>query len=190
MIESWSPAIRLRSRCMEAFLREFAMMTLMNFFQFYTQPMRCAILGPKGNTFEDFDFDPGTLIPDMLAQGFMTGDGNPLPRYERAREFIRFFAYQIAPGSLLAASEVTDKLMYLQLTRMGIMDPATLMQKLGVSNLGLPEDLPEGVLPRLQWFQQNGIGLAPGPASGGGAGGGPGRPASGQQMPRMTVKES
>ncbi len=190
MVESWSPAIRLRSRCMEAFLREFAMMTLMNFFQFYTTPMRVAILGPKGQTFEDFDFDPGTLIPDMLSMGFMDDMGNPLPRYERAREFIRFFAYQIAPGSLLAASEVTDKLMYLQLTRMGIMDPATLMQKLGVNNLGLPPDLPDGILPRLQWFQQQGIGLAPGPASGGGAGGGPGRPASAQAMPRMTIKES
>lgn len=191
MIESWSPAIRLRSRVMESFLRELAMIVLMNFFQFYTVKQRIAVLGPrKGTTFEDFDFDPDTLIPDMLSMGMMDGDGNPLPRYERARTFIRYFTYQIAPGSLLAASEVTDKLMYLQLTRMGIMDPATLMEKLAVGNLGLPPDFPDGIIPRLQWFMQQQIGLAPGPASGGGAGGGPGRPASGQAMPRMTVKES
>lgn len=191
MVESWSPAIRLRSRVMEAFLRELAMMILMNFFQFYTVAQRIAILGPrKGITFEDFDFDPDTLVPDMLSMGLMDESGNPLPRYERARTFIRYFAYQIAPGSLLAASEVTDKLMYLQLTRMGIMDPASLMEKLAVPNLGLPADFPDGIIQRLQWFQQQQIGLAPGPASGGGKGGGPGRPASGQQMPRMTVKES
>lgn len=190
IIESMSPAIRLRSRVMEAFMRELAMMVLMNFFQFYTTAQRIAILGPKGLTFEDFDFDPGTLIPDMLSMGLMDDVGNPLPRYERAREFIRYFTYQIAPGSLLAASEVTDKLMYLQLTRMGIMDPATLMDKLGIPNLGLPPDFPEGIVPRLQWFAQQQIGLAPGPASGGGKGGGPGRPASAQQLPRMVIKES
>jgi len=190
MIESMSPAIRLRSRVMEAFMQELAMMVLMNFFQFYTTAKRIVILGPKGQTFEDFDFDPGTLIPDMLSMGFMDDDGNPLPRYQRAKIFIDNFAYQIAPGSLLAASEVTDKLMYLQLTRMGIMDPATLMQKLQVPNLGLPPDLPDGVIQRLQWFASQQIGLAPGPASGGGAGGGPGRPASAGAMPRMVVKES
>ena len=191
MIESWSPAIRLRSRVMEAFLRELAMMVLMNFFQFYTVAQRIAVLGPrKGITFEDFDFDPDTLIPDMLSMGLMDGMGNPLPRYERAREFIRYFTYQVAPGSLLAASEVTDKLMYLQLTRMGIMDPGSLLEKLGVPNLGLPPDFPSGIIQRLQWFQQQGIGLAPGPVSGGCAGGGAGRPATGQQMPRIKISES
>lgn len=189
MIESWSPAIRLRSRVMEAFLREVAMMVLMNFFQFYTSAQRIAVLGPKGQTFEDFDFDPDTLIPDMLSMGLMTGDGNPLPRYERAREFIRYFTYQIAPGSLLAASEVTDKLMYLQLSRMGFVDPITLLQKLGVNNLAPPammESMGETIMERLQWAQQNGIGMQVGPAGASAAG----RKASGQAMPRMVVKES
>src|SRR5205814_3554983 len=78
MIESWSPAIRLRSRVMESFLREMAMMVLMNFFQFYTQAQRVAVLGPRGQTFEDFDFDPGTLIPDMMSVLGPDNDGNPL----------------------------------------------------------------------------------------------------------------
>jgi hypothetical protein len=193
MIESWSPAIRLRSRVMEAFLREMAMMVLMNFFQFYTTAQRISILGPRGLTFEDFDFDPGTLIPDMLAMGLMDNAGNPLPRQERAREFIRYFTYQIAPGSLLAASEVTDKLMYLQLSRMGFVDPITLLQKLGVNSIApadMLEQAGETIMERLQWAQQAGIAMAPGPASGGGQGGGPGRPASGQQMPRIKISES
>lgn len=191
MIESWSPAIRLRSRVMEAFLRELAMMVLMNFFQFYTQAQRIAILGPKGQTFEDFDFDPGTLIPDMLAMGLMDGDGNPLPRYERAREFIRYFTYQIAPGSLLAASEVTDKLMYLQLSRMGFVDPITLLEKLGVNNIASANQLDEAgdtIMSRLQWAQQQGIGMAVGPA--GASAPTQGRKATAQALPRMVVKES
>lgn len=182
MIESMSPAIRLRSRVMEAFLREMAMMTLMNFFQFYSTKKRVTILGAKqGLTFEDFDYDPDSMVPDMKEE-----HGSILPRHERAVKFIDNFAYQIAPGSLLAASEVTDKLMYLQLTRMGGMDMATLLEKLGVPNLGLPADFPQGIFPRLQWFAQQQIALNGGPAGvQGQPGGGPGRPASAQAMPSM-----
>lgn len=193
LIESMSPAIRLRSRVMEAFMRELAMMVLSNFFQFYTVAQRVAALGPDGLTFEDADHDPNTLIPDLLDHGFEGYDGNPLPRPERAKWFLNQFTYEMAPGSLLAASEVTDKLMYLQLTRMGLVDPLTLLEKLGVNNIATPAQKSaagDTILQRLQWMQQQGIGLAPGPASGGGAGGGPGRPASAQAMPRMTVKES
>ena len=189
LLESMSPAIRLRSRVMEAFMRELAMQVLMNFFQFYTQAMRIAVLGPRGQTFEDFDFDPGTLIPDMLSMGMMDNGGNPLPRYERAREFIRYFTYQIAPGSLLAASEVTDKLMYLQLTRMGACDFITLMEKLGINNIAkasVMEAAGTTIMERLQWQQSAGIGMQVGPAGASSAG----RKASGQQMPRMVVKES
>jgi len=191
MIESMSPAIRLRSRVMEAFMREIAMITLMNFFQFYTQAQRIAVVGPRGLTFEDYDFDPDTLIPDMISMGMIDDDGNPLPRYERAREFIRHFTYQIAPGSLLAASEVTDKLMYLQLSRMGFVDPLTLLEKLGVNNIAPPKIMEAAgttIMERLMWAQQAGLTMAPGPA--GAQGGGPGRKATAQAMPRMVVKES
>src|SRR6266704_3662715 len=189
MIESWSPAIRLRSRVMESFLRELAMMVLMNFFQFYTQAQRIAVLGPRGQTFEDFDFDPGSLIPDMMSTLGPGNDGNPLPRYERAREFIRYFIYEVAPGSLLAASEVTDKLMYLQLSRMGFVDPISLLEKLGVSNIA-PASMLEAagstIMERLQWAQQQGLTMTAGPAGASAAG----RKATGQQMPRIKISES
>jgi len=73
---------RLRSLVIEAFMSEFAMMLLMNFMQFYTRAQRVAILGPQGQTFEDFDYDPGNLIPhDVLPP---MPDGSPAPRAERA----------------------------------------------------------------------------------------------------------
>jgi len=185
MTESMSPAIRLRSRVMESFMREVAMITLMNFFQFYTTAMRVAVLGPRGQTFEDFDYDPGTLIPDEI-----NGLGRYDPRHERAREFIKYFTYQIAPGSLLAASEVTEKLMYLQLSRMGFCDPLTLLEKLGVNNIAPPSILEQAgttIMQRLMWAQSVGLTMAPGPA---GATSTQGRKATAQSMPRMVVKES
>lgn len=170
---------RLRSLVIEAFMSEFAMMLLMNFFQFYTQAQRIAILGPQGQTFEDFDFDPGSLIPADILEP--QPDGSAAPRGKRAQEFFRYFTYQIAPGSLLNSASVQDKLMYMQLARAGVIDIATLLEKLNVPNLGLPADLPSGILQRLQWQQQTGIGMAVNPA---------GRKASGGSSPRIKMTES
>jgi len=189
MLMAKSSAIRLRSRMMESFMRELAMMVLMNFFQFYDAPRRLAALGPNGLTFEDVDFDPGTLIPDMLDMGLMDNWGNPLPRHERALKFISYFSYHIAPGSLLAASGVTDKLMMLQLTRMGACDFLTLLQKLDVNNIAPPavlEQAGDTIMERLQWQQTVGLGMQVGPAGASAAG----RKATGQAMPRMKISES
>ncbi len=189
MLMAKSSAIRLRSRMMECFMRELAMMVLMNFFQFYDTSRRITALGPQGMTFEDIDFDPGTLIPDMLDQGLMDSWGNPLPRHERALKFINYFSYHVAPGSLLAASGVTEKLMYLQLSRMGFVDPITLLQKLDVNNIApasVLEQAGDTIMERLQWAQSVGLTMAVGPAGASAAG----RKSSGQAMPRMVVKES
>jgi len=189
MIESWSPAIRLRSRVMEAFMREMAMMVLSNFFQFYTIAQRVASLGPAGLDFADADHDPGTLIPDFLDRGWLDLSGSPLPRPVRAKAFLDEFTYEMAPGSLLAASEVTDKLMYLQLSRMGFVDPLTLLEKLGINNIApasMKDQAGTTIMERLQWAQSVGLSMAVGPAGASAAG----RKATAQQMPRMTVKES
>lgn len=177
MIESMSPAVRLRSRVQECFMREFAMITAMNMFQFRTVAERIAILGPaQGLTFEDFDYDPQTLIPDMLNMGLAAADGKPLPRYIRAKKFITYFSFQIAPGSLLEASNVTRKLLYIQLMRAGLIDHWTLLEILGVPNVGNPPDGANTITERLQAEQQMGIGAAVSPV---------GRHASAQQMPTM-----
>ena len=177
MIESMTPSIRLRSRVMEAFLREFAMMLLSNFFQFYDMPRRVAALGPEGMTFEDFDYDPGTLLPDFLNEDDKRNN-IIRPRYERAREFLRMFTYHVAPGSLLSASEVTQKLLYIQLARAGWMDIWTLLDKLGVPNVGQPPAGAKTITDRLKAQQEMGMGMAVSPA---------GRKASGQQMPAINT---
>lgn len=170
---------RLRSLVIEAFMSEFAMMFLMNTFQFYTQAQRIAILGPQGQTFEDFDFDPGSLIPHDVIPPMP--DGNPAPRAERAREFFRYFSYQIAPGSLLNSASQSEKMLYMALARAGVIDIATLLEKLNIPNVGLPSDYPSGIMQRLQKQQELGIGMAVSPE---------GRKASAQSSPRMVMKES
>jgi hypothetical protein len=179
ILSAMTPTIRLRSRVMEAFLREFAMMVLSNFFQFYTTNQRLSVLGPDGLTFEDMDFDPGTLIPDYLDS---SEHGKPIrARHERAAEFLPQFTYQVAPGSLLSASVIEEQLKYLQLARAGLCDHWTLLDKLGIPNVGEPPAGANTITERLVAEQQMGLGMAVNPA---------GRKASGQETPRMVVKES
>ena len=186
--EQMSAAVRSRSRAIEAYVREFATMAAFNFFQFYTEPMWLQVVGPYGVTPEWFDFDPGTFLPayihssDFDERGIPTRealDRGPLPRFDRAKELMRSMAYQIAPGSLLAASEVERKLLYLQLSRAGLIDHWTLLEVLGIPNVG---EAPAGTITeRLQAEMAMGLGMAASAA---------GRKASGQKMPRNVTKES
>ncbi len=188
--ESMTPSNRLRSRYMEAFVREFAMMSMSNFFQFYTTPMRLAILGPNAVVADDFDFDPGNMIPDYVHDDDFTTSGaismeamsrGPLPKVDRASHFMRYFAFHIAPASLLASSEIERKLLYLSLSRAGLIDHWTLLEVMGISNVGDPPNGAKTITERLAVEAEMGMGMNISPT---------GRKASGQTMPRMTMKES
>ncbi len=189
IIESMTPLVRFRSRMIEAFMREFAMMLAYNFAQFYTAPLRLRILGVQGLTPQDFDYDPGSMIPDFMASDY-NDDGilnpealarGPLPRYDRAREFLRQFNFYIAPGSLLSASEIEKKLMYLQFSRAGLVDHWTLLEQWGVPNVGNPPPGANTITERLLAEQEMGLGMAISAT---------GRKATGQEMPRIKVSES
>jgi hypothetical protein len=185
ILETMSPSIRIRSMVMESFISEFAMIVLNNFFQFYTAPMRLAVLGPSGLTWEDFDYDPGTLIPDAQTLWPNRHPEDPeKTRAERAQEFTRQFAYDVAPGSLLASAGVTEKLMYMQLAKAGVLDNITLLEKLGVPNIMPPtmeEEIGPTIAQRLMWQQQQGIGMAANSA---------GRKQTNQTPPRVVTKTS
>lgn len=180
IMESMTPAIRLRSRVLEAAIRELAYMMLSNFVQFYDVKRRFATLGPAGLTQEDFDFDPGTLIPDFSEEDSLDAAivlaKSPAPKIQRMKTFLRNYAFQVAPSSLLNASEVTRKLLYLQLFRAGVLDPWTLLEVLGVPNVGMPPGNPKTITERLQVAQTMGFVGAVSPA---------GRKASGQEAPQM-----
>jgi hypothetical protein len=190
ILNSMTPALRRRSRIMEAFTRSFARQLAYGFTQFYTLPMRCVILGPGAVTMDDFDYDPGTLIPAYVDSADYGPDGEPtqgalmrgpLPRYDRARSFLQGFVFKIAPGSLLSAAQIEQKLIYLQLARAGWMDIFTLLETLGIPNVGpLPDDV-RTIVDRLQYQASLGLSMAANAA---------GRKATGQETPRITMKES
>jgi len=74
---------------------------------------------------------------------------------------------------------------------MGFCDPITLLEKLGVNNIAPAATLEQAgptIMERLQWAQQAGITMAPGPA--GATSSNAGRKATAQAMPRMVIKES
>jgi hypothetical protein len=189
ILNAMTPALRARSRNLESFMREFAMQLAYGFTQFYTMPRRVLILGPSGVVQDDFDFDPGSLMPDFVHDKDWDDKGispdaimrGPLPRFDRAREFMRRFVFKISPGSLLNAAQMEDKLIYLQLTRAGWMDIFTLWEKLGVPNTGVLPDNVRTIPERLLYQATLGLGGNVNPA---------GRKASGQEPPRVVAKES
>ena len=190
IIESMSLMWRLRSRFIEVFMREFATMLAYNFTQFYTLPKRLTILGGAGVVPSDFHMDPGSLVPDFVHAEDFDENGipkavslarGPLPRYDRATEFLRQFTFEVAPGSLLASSELAQQLKYLQLSRAGLIDHWTLLDVLGIPNVGTPPPGTNSITERLLKEQELGLGMQVSPT---------GRKATGQTAPRLTVKES
>lgn len=190
VMEAMSPSVRLRSRVIESFMREFAMMMAFDISQFMTLRQRLTILGHEGALPEDFDYDPDTLIPayvhaeDFGSMGQPTLQAiqrGPRSRVDRARAFLPQFSFEVAPGSLLAASEMTRKMTYLQLSRSGLMDHWTLMEVLGIPNVGVPPPGANTITERLIAEQNLGLGMQVSAA---------GRKASGQETPRMVIKES
>jgi len=143
IMESLGPLIKDMSRNMEASIRDFGEMWKSNFFQFYTAPRRMQLLGPDGLSDEDFDYDPGQLIPTSetvinMRQMGITTDG--VPYFERARWHKDHFTFSVTPYSLHELNSMTRRLFILQLTKSGFpMDWWTMAEMFDVKNFG---DLP------------------------------------------------
>lgn len=177
--ESMSPMNRVRSRTIEAFMRELAQMTASNFLQFYSEPMRLAVLGPDGLE-KYYDWDPKSMIPE---DGSLGVDFYPdVPRVDRAAALMRGLTYRVTPGTLLNAASLPRKLLILQLRRGGDVDRWTMGEILEIPNMGEPPD-PNArtITERLILEAQMGMGMEINPA---------GRKATAQTTPRITVKES
>lgn len=143
-IEAWmnalSPELKLEGRRVELTLREIADMQKANIFQFYDKARRMQILGDAGMTLQDFDYDPGNLIPAMKQ-----GDDGYLPELDanqdqrdRAQFFLKLFTFYVTPNSLLALNAQAEKLKYTMMMRAGICDIWTYWEKMEVPNAGEP----------------------------------------------------
>jgi hypothetical protein len=186
LMQTQSGIMRSRSRSIEAFMREFATQLMWNFCQFYTAQKKFTIMGPRGNTPEDFDFDPGNMVPafvhgddfnehgDLTMKALMRG---PMPVYNRATEVLRHMAYYVMPGSLLESSASERKMIGLQMLREGALDLWTFGDLWGVPWYGEPPAGCNDVPSRLAAQASMGI-MMGGPPGGG-------RPPSGQAPPQF-----
>jgi hypothetical protein len=140
----------MEGRRFEAFLRPLAEMLKINIFQFESTARRLTILGEPGIALSDFDFDPGQLIPGMSPRD-PQGNEDPkylpefdasLPRHLRAQAMWKLLTFTISPHSLLSINNAEQKMIRLQLARMGYYDFWSLMESLEVPNIGTPPPIP------------------------------------------------
>jgi hypothetical protein len=201
MQEALSPVLRLKGRLLEYFLREIGEMVKSNFFQFYNLPRRVSMLGDAGIAFNDFDFDPGTMIPALSQDdaNYSWELDKSRSRADRAQWFHKNFTFTITPNSLLAISQMTRKLMYMQLRSMQppLVDKWTLWEVLEVPNGGVPPGGETTIDMRLlaeqmqmaqtaPMVQMAGMGAAM--QMGAGGGGPEGRPPTYQESPSIQQK--
>ena len=97
--DSAGTAFRLKSRHMEPFVRAAATQMLSCVFQYYSREQRMKILGPTGITIQDFDYDPGTMIPWTV------------PKEEHWKKF----KIRVAAGSMHGGKRDRDKMLAVSL---------------------------------------------------------------------------
>ena len=98
--EALTPEIRNEARQVELFLRDFAEMVKINYFQFLSTSKRVQILGQGGHMLNEFDFDPDQFVPALLpgAPGYTPElDANTTSRDQRAQYFHKQFIFVVAP---------------------------------------------------------------------------------------------
>jgi hypothetical protein len=136
------------SRSMDKPIYELADMNRFYFYQFYTLVDRIKILGKDGVSEQDFDFNPGTLIPSSLPNEPKRNPSTGLiddaygiyqsTDVERAKKHINNFRTSINPTSLHQITHMQRKLLYMQATKLNplLVDPETLANMLDIENWG------------------------------------------------------
>jgi hypothetical protein len=140
LLEAMGPLVKDQSRNMEEGIRLLGELWKSDWFQFSTSKRRMQMLGPEGIADEDFDFDPGSLIPMTIDA--KTGQTIPMseapdgswsyhpdisermpslsvPVFERARWHKNNFTFSVTPYSLHEFNSTTRKLFMLQLLKGG-----------------------------------------------------------------------
>lgn len=140
-----TPEIRTEARNVEAFLRDLSEMVKVNYFQFLSKAKRIQVLGSAGESLVDFDFDPNTLVPGLKLgdKGYTPElDVNTTSRDQRALFMANQLQFVVAPNSVLAIDATEQKMMRLQLARMGYYDFWSLHETLHTPNIGAPPKVP------------------------------------------------
>jgi hypothetical protein len=208
IMEANGPIIEDLSRAMEPPMRDLGVMVKYLICQYYTTARVMQWVGADGVAPEVFDYDPASLVPSHLP----TEDPqqpSATDRIRRARTFADNLRFFILPNSLHELTQMSMKLMLIQLRKAGIMiDSQTIAEACSVPNFGSIDG--NTVMERWQREQEmqlelaargkalaESLGLA-GPAGGGAPPGAPkpngaapeGRPPSFSAPPSLKSKDS
>jgi hypothetical protein len=137
MRDSLNTGLQLEERYIEAFLRDVGTQAMSHVFQFYTTKQRLKLLGSDGVTFEDFDYDPHTLVPDET-----------LPKYDHWKGF----GLRVKAGSVHGGSRDREKSFAMQLYARGALPLRELYRVLELPNADqliqqLKQEKEEGLSP-------------------------------------------
>lgn len=206
ILEAMGPLIKDQSRSMESAIKDLGMIWKDDFFQWYTLKRRMQLFGDDGKVKEDFEFQPGSLVPSEGIPGQRPG----MSRHELARLFAAIISFEVDPYSLHEINSMSRKLLRLQLMRVGfpqswwtiadvfdiknfgakpkIKDPETGEEREAETELELwmfQKEVEIRFQAALQKEAQEAGGGQPG---GGPPGQGPGRPPTAQNPPQLEVK--
>lgn len=153
LMELAGPLVTDMSRNMERSLRDLGEMFKSMVFQFYTAARKVQILGPDGLTEEDFDFEPDSMVPSHFP--WQDPKGPTSPRHVRSQWHQNNFVFHVTPNSLHQITQMTRKLLFLQLQRSGVpIDPWTLAEVFDIPNFGKPPDGANTVVERWEAWQR------------------------------------
>lgn len=139
--EMVGPIVEDSSRNMERSLRDIGEMWKGLAFQFYSTKRKVQVLGDDGITEEEFDFEPGTMIPSHMPGEDPERHSEHTP-LARAKAHQHNFYMHIVPRSLHEITQVSRKLLYLQMYRANFpLDPWTMAEIMDIENFG---DAPTG----------------------------------------------
>lgn len=148
LMEMAGPLIQDIERNDEKSLGELAQMWMPMAFQFYTNFRTMQMLGKDGATPETFDYHPGDLVPSHVP-GEDPEKASNFNRFQRAKFHMNSFFYQVVPGSGYQTTNMSRKLLYAQLERLGFpLDPWTLSEVFDVANFGNPPENTKTVMER------------------------------------------
>jgi hypothetical protein len=127
------------TRCMESAQQELGDMRRWLNFQFRTKRQRMQILGDNGLAEEDFDFDPGTMVPSHMEDEDPDKGPSRYSVVERARLTAGHMYYHVVPNSMSRMSSQTQKMNLMLLEKGGFpLDPWSKAELYEVDNFGPP----------------------------------------------------
>jgi hypothetical protein len=211
LMELAGPIVKGISRDMERSMRDLAEMFKYLVCQYMTTSSIMQIVGVDGITPENFDYDPGNLVPSHLP-GEDKAKPSVYSRQQRAKWLCDHIPFMITPNTMHDIVTTQMKLVYLQLYRAGFpIDPWTIAEAMRIGGFGKKPENTNSILDRFFAWQKMQIEAkaelsqeaqelmgdgggdtppnAPGIGPHGGHKGTGGRPPSAQSAPRLATKD-